>query len=170
MTREDIDEAKAKIMNVLQSYPVGSPFDRLELMLRLVSRHQCCFRDAERELIEEGEMERVPGVRRSDQVRLPVPRAVVEIGGGMKEKEIEGIRMVARVGGPWKRRAVGMKCRTCMWFAPRAVMKTRSEGASEFAAEGLVGRCRRHAPALGGYPAVFSSDWCGDHKLDEEKS
>jgi hypothetical protein len=30
-----------------------------------------------------------------------------------------------------------------------------------------LGRCRRHAPTLGGYPAVFDTDWCGDHKLDE---
>jgi hypothetical protein len=31
------------------------------------------------------------------------------------------------------------------------------------------GRCRRHAPTLNGYPAVFDHDWCGDHKLDENK-
>lgn len=30
------------------------------------------------------------------------------------------------------------------------------------------GRCRRHAPTMSGYPAVFGHDWCGDHKLDEE--
>lgn len=23
--------------------------------------------------------------------------------------------------------------------------------------------------ALGGYPAVFGMDWCGDHRLDEGK-
>jgi len=33
-----------------------------------------------------------------------------------------------------------------------------------------LGRCRRHAPTLGGWPAVYSSDWCGDHKLDENKA
>ena len=32
-----------------------------------------------------------------------------------------------------------------------------------------VGRCRRHAPTMNGYPAVFPTDWCGDHKLDETK-
>ena len=31
------------------------------------------------------------------------------------------------------------------------------------------GRCRRHAPSMNGYPAVFATDWCGDHKLDENK-
>ena len=28
-------------------------------------------------------------------------------------------------------------------------------------------RCRRHAPTVNGYPAVFQNDWCGDHKLDK---
>jgi hypothetical protein len=33
-----------------------------------------------------------------------------------------------------------------------------------------LGRCRRHSPVVGqGWPAVFSEDWCGDHKLDENK-
>ena len=55
---------------------------------------------------------------------------------------------------PWIHRSTGMKCRTCMWFAPKAAS---------------LGRCRRHAPTMNGYPVVFESDWCGDHKLDEEK-
>jgi hypothetical protein len=32
-----------------------------------------------------------------------------------------------------------------------------------------VGRCRRHAPTMSGWPVMFPGDWCGDHKLDEEK-
>lgn len=32
-----------------------------------------------------------------------------------------------------------------------------------------MGRCRKHAPTMGGYPVVFETDWCGDHKLDETK-
>lgn len=32
-----------------------------------------------------------------------------------------------------------------------------------------VGRCRRHAPTMGGYPVVYMTDWCGDHRLDENK-
>ncbi len=56
---------------------------------------------------------------------------------------------------PWKHRRTGMVCRTCMWF----VIKSDSK----------LGRCRRHAPTLGGYPVVFKMDWCGDHKLDENK-
>ncbi len=36
--------------------------------------------------------------------------------------------------------------------------------------EKIVGRCRRHAPTMNGYPAVYMTDWCGDHKLDENKA
>jgi hypothetical protein len=35
--------------------------------------------------------------------------------------------------------------------------------------ERLLGRCRRHAPTMNGFPAAWSDDWCGDHKLDETK-
>ena len=61
---------------------------------------------------------------------------------------------------PWKHRSEKMKCKTCMWFAP----KLSNEGR-----ETSIGRCRRHAPSMSGYPVVFTTDWCGDHKLDEEK-
>jgi hypothetical protein len=33
----------------------------------------------------------------------------------------------------------------------------------------VVGRCRRHAPTMNGYPVVFVNDWCGDHRIDENK-
>ena len=56
---------------------------------------------------------------------------------------------------PWKHRSKFMTCATCMWF----VIK---EGSSK-----STGRCRRHAPTMNGYPVVFTTDWCGDHKLDE---
>lgn len=61
---------------------------------------------------------------------------------------------------PWKHRSKGMACISCMWF----VLKVRSDKqASE------LGRCRKHAPTMNGYPVVFETDWCGDHKLDEMK-
>jgi hypothetical protein len=53
----------------------------------------------------------------------------------------------------WKHRSADMLCKTCMWFAEK----------------GMIGRCRRHAPTMNGYPAVFPTDWCGDHKIDENK-
>lgn len=53
----------------------------------------------------------------------------------------------------WIHRSAGMLCKTCMWFVSK----------------GVVGRCRRRAPTMNGYPVVFDTDWCGDHKLDETK-
>lgn len=57
----------------------------------------------------------------------------------------------------WKNRKSGMICDTCVFFVPKAPKKK-------------FGRCRRHAPTLSGWPAMYATDWCGDHKLDEEKS
>ena len=54
---------------------------------------------------------------------------------------------------PWAHRSLGMRCKTCMWYAPKG---------------SKLGRCRRHAPTMSGYPVVFQTDWCGDHKLNEE--
>lgn len=56
---------------------------------------------------------------------------------------------------PWKHRSSAMSCSTCMWFVVKA--------------PGPLGRYRRHAPTMNGYPVVFPADWCGDHKLDEMK-
>lgn len=57
---------------------------------------------------------------------------------------------------PWAGRDIGMKCHSCM-YASR-----KSE---------LVGRCRRHAPTMSGYPVIYiHADWCGDHKLNENMS
>jgi hypothetical protein len=59
---------------------------------------------------------------------------------------------VPATADPWQHRAAHMRCSSCMWFVVKA---------------GNIGRCRRHAPTLGGYPVVTFEDWCGDHKLDE---
>lgn len=66
---------------------------------------------------------------------------------------------------PWVHRTALMKCENCMWFV---LKKIEIEGPASMIA-GTLGRCRRHSPELGGFPAVFKSDWCGDHKLDENK-
>lgn len=60
---------------------------------------------------------------------------------------------------PWMHRSAGMVCKTCMWYVP----KTSAVGTKE------VGRCRRHAPTMSGYPVVYFNDWCGDHRIDENK-
>jgi len=56
---------------------------------------------------------------------------------------------------PWKHKSSGMRCESCMWFVEKGN-------------NSLIGRCRRHAPTMNGYPVVYLGDWCGDHKLNEE--
>jgi hypothetical protein len=51
----------------------------------------------------------------------------------------------------WSHRDISMRCDSCMWFSLK-------EGS-------VADRCRRHAPTMNGYPAIYSSDWCGDHKI-----
>lgn len=71
---------------------------------------------------------------------------------------------------PWIHRSDNMKCKTCMWFVPKVASthplhdnKHNDTNAYD------LGRCRRHAPSMGGYPVVMVNDWCGDHRLDENK-
>lgn len=77
-------------------------------------------------------------------------------GNGKEPKLAE-----VQVADNWKHREVGMRCGSCMWFVRKV--------ASNSAEKSTLGRCRRHAPTMAGFPAVFETDWCGDHKLDEEK-
>ena len=65
---------------------------------------------------------------------------------------------------PWKHRIESMTCSTCMWFVQKVVSIPVTEGHVD-----KLGRCRRHSPTMNGYPACFINDWCGDHKLDENK-
>lgn len=64
---------------------------------------------------------------------------------------------------PWAHRSKMMKCSTCIWFVVKKPTLQLDESPNQ------LGRCRRRAPTLDGYPAVFEQDWCGDHKLDENK-
>lgn len=74
---------------------------------------------------------------------------------------------------PWAHRGENMRCRTCMWFVPK--LKPNPLCLDSDVPEhsvpivGPVGRCRRHAPTMHDFPAVFETDWCGDHKIDETK-
>ena len=65
----------------------------------------------------------------------------------------------------WKDRSENMRCKTCMWFVEKSTIGPDSP----LSQRPIVGRCRRHAPTMGGYPVVFAKDWCGDHRLDENK-
>jgi len=65
---------------------------------------------------------------------------------------------------PWRHRSAGMRCQTCMWF-----VKKEPTGLVSHPGQQEIGRCRRHAPTMGGYPVVYMTDWCGDHRIDENK-
>jgi hypothetical protein len=78
---------------------------------------------------------------------------------GSEDRTLPGGTVVIGSEDNWKHRSKGMKCSTCMHF----VEKVPEQG------EVKVGRCRKHAPTLDGWPAMKLTDWCGDHKLDEEK-
>jgi hypothetical protein len=59
----------------------------------------------------------------------------------------------------WVHRSMSMRCGTCVEKAQQADPMLA-----------VLGRCRKHAPTLDGWPAVYNTDWCGDHKLDEAKT
>lgn len=64
----------------------------------------------------------------------------------------------------WSGRDKGRICNTCVSYIEKTPNMTDRKSYTP------IGRCRRHAPVVGqGYPVVFPSDSCGDHKLDEEK-
>ncbi len=60
----------------------------------------------------------------------------------------------------WEHRSKKMTCETCMWFVFKEVTTEKPKH---------LGRCRRRCPSMNGFPGVFGTDWCGDHKLDENK-
>lgn len=62
----------------------------------------------------------------------------------------------------WSHRQKGMLCGACMFFMLKKTKAVQRE-------DHLIGRCRESSPTLKGWPAVWSDDWCGAHKLDEEK-
>ena len=67
---------------------------------------------------------------------------------------------------PWKHRSNGMVCNTCMWWVP----KERVDGHEPIEGSKTLGRCRKRAPmADKGFAPTFEDDWCGDHRLDENR-
>jgi hypothetical protein len=59
-----------------------------------------------------------------------------------------------------------------MWFVEKlSEPKGKTIDGREVVSDsrGPLGRCRRHAPTMQGFPATFVVDWCGDHKLDESR-
>ena len=85
--------------------------------------------------------------------------------------EVENLRNAMKkeaqiASDPWVHRSEGMRCKTCIWFVPKQRIGTSN---SDVNALIQVGRCRRHAPTMNGYPVVYMTDWCGDHRIDENK-
>jgi hypothetical protein len=62
----------------------------------------------------------------------------------------------------WKGRKKGMLCCTCIFWVAKLKESYNQD-------EKVLGRCRRYAPTMKGWPVLFDTDWCGDHKLDENK-
>lgn len=56
----------------------------------------------------------------------------------------------------WDRKT-NFNCDSCMFYVPKLEQNPDSNRE--------MGRCRRNAPTLKGFPVVFSSDWCGEHKI-----
>jgi len=90
------------------------------------------------------------------------PCQKLRVDARVRREQEESGRIQLSTPDPWAHRSVKMSCACCMWF----VLKRTTQGVQHDA----VGRCRRHAPTMGGYPVVYSIDWCGDHKLDENKA
>lgn len=61
---------------------------------------------------------------------------------------------------PWVDRGTGMQCHTCVYYVKKVAFPEQQTE---------LGRCRRYAPTMKGFPVVFPHDWCGDHRLDENK-
>ena len=80
-----------------------------------------------------------------------------------KFEELPGTMPMPSPADLWAHRSEQLRCQTCMWFVLKG---ERISGSTRIP----IGRCRRHAPTMSGYPVVFESDWCGDHKLDEAKA
>lgn len=99
-------------------------------------------------------------LRRKHEPELDSPKSVME--EEQPRQLAKNRELAAAIEGkpldPWQHRAQHMRCQTCMWYVPKASLVGPE-----------LGRCRHNSPTMKGYPAVYPSDWCGDHKLDETK-
>jgi len=86
---------------------------------------------------------------------LEYPKLAVELDRVQK-------KLILAEEDNWKHRSKGMVCGTCVFFVQKITPRVQR-------ATHVIGRCRRRAPTMNGYPVVFTSDWCGEHRLDEEK-
>jgi hypothetical protein len=88
----------------------------------------------------------------------------------MNEENAKRRISVDKAADPWVHRSSGMRCQTCIWYVAKQPAAAAQGVIGGYApAPAQIGRCRRHAPTMGGYPVVYMTDWCGDHRLDENK-
>lgn len=114
--------------------------------------------------LKDADMNAAPG--RIDCVHTMELRSGEKI---VKEKELLGMNVTNKeeqygeviMADNWQHRSKKMRCGTCMWFVKKTTICVQDSD------QGAIGRCRRRAPTMSGFPAVFESDWCGDHKLNE---
>lgn len=74
----------------------------------------------------------------------------------------------------WKHRSAKMKCQTCMFYVPKVGPHTGDVATDEPDAVprdlfAVIGRCRERSPTIKGWPAMYPGDWCGAHKIDQDK-
>ena len=59
-----------------------------------------------------------------------------------------------------------MTCATCMYFVGKKE-EDKSPGHGD-KRNILNGWCHCHPPTMSGFPTVFETEWCGEHKIDIE--
>ena len=69
----------------------------------------------------------------------------------------------------WKDRKKGMVCSTCIFFVEKTPLFDYKSIDMPVDSRGRFGRCRHNAPTIKGFVPGFESDWCGEHRLDENK-
>ena len=76
-------------------------------------------------------------------------RVVYLIKPVTKENQMHPDHVKEKATDRWDQVA-GYCCGTCRFYSPK---------------DGFIGRCRRNAPTMDGFPVVYpKDDWCGQHK------
>ncbi|WP_338102546.1 hypothetical protein [Methanolapillus millepedarum] len=77
----------------------------------------------------------------------------------LPDEQCRGLKEKLETTDNWAGRKTGMVCKTCVFYVP----KKDSQGTEK------LGRCRASPPTMRGFPVVYPTDWCGGHRIDENK-